>query len=58
MAHKIQVVMGKDIKREAVLIDPSIPAGDNPQTGAQAKNVIAKGESSREVARKLYGKRK
>lgn len=57
MAHKIKVVMGMDIKREAVLIDPSISANDNPQTGAQARNIIARGRSNREAAAQLYGRR-
>lgn len=48
--------MGTDIKREAVLINPNISASDNATTGAQAKNVIATGESSRAAASKIYGK--
>lgn len=56
MAHKIKVVLGRNIKREAVLIDPNISAADNAKTGAQAKNVIATGPSSRAAASKIYGR--
>lgn len=56
MAHKIKVVMGTTIKREAVLIDPNISANDNPQTGVQSKNIIERGSSSKEVASKHYGR--
>ena len=58
MAHKIKVVMGTDIKREAVLIDPSVAAGDNPQTGAHSKNVIATGTTAAQLASTIYGRRK
>lgn len=57
MTNKIAVVMGKDIKREAVLIDPNISASDNGTTGAQAKNIIATGASSRQAASKIYGRK-
>lgn len=56
MSNKIKVVMGTDIKREAVLIDPNVSANDNSRTGAQARNVIASGGSSREAASKIYGR--
>jgi hypothetical protein len=56
MAHKIKVVLGTDVKRESVLIDPNISATDDPTTGLPAKNVIAKGKSSKELANTVYGK--
>jgi hypothetical protein len=58
MDHKIKVVVGTDIKREAVLINPNISASDNPTTGEQAKNVIAEGQSSTQLLKKYYGKGK
>lgn len=53
----IKVVLGKNVKRTAVLINPNISAADNPTTGEEAKNIIATGSSSKEAASKIYGKR-
>jgi hypothetical protein len=59
----IKVILGNNIKREAVLIDPNVSASeptfatDNPQVQAEApNNVIAAGENSRSLLRKLYGR--
>jgi hypothetical protein len=55
MNNKIRVVYG-DIKRESVLIDPSIPVSPSDKQVDQ-NNIIATGASSRELLKKKYGKR-
>jgi hypothetical protein len=58
----IKVVLGSNIKREAVLINPSISAAeptfntDNPQPQTEPSNVIASGETSRSILKKVYGR--
>lgn len=59
----IKVVLGSNIKREAVLINPGISAAepsfntDNPQAGTDTpSNVIATGETSRSILKKVYGR--
>jgi len=57
MTHEIKVVLGSDIKREAVLIDPSIPvniSGSNNQDNTT--NIIAEGTSARELLKQKYGR--
>ena len=53
--QKIRVAYG-DIKRESVLIDPSIPVTLSDDDKEQ-KNVIAQGQSTKELLQKKYGKR-
>lgn len=55
-SKQIKVVLGTNIKRTSVLINPAISANDNPTTGEEAKNVISSGSSSDEVLSKIYGK--
>jgi NAD(P)H-flavin reductase len=54
MNNEIKVVYG-DVKREAVLIDPSIPvalSGSNEGTENNQSNIIAEGTSTRELLNK------
>jgi hypothetical protein len=60
---KIKVILGTSFKREAVLINPGISAAEpvfneqNPSTISEApNNVIATGETSRSILKKLYGR--
>jgi hypothetical protein len=61
MAEKIRVVLGTNIKREAVLINPAISAAE-PTFNADSKrleaqtNVIATGETSRKILKDVYGR--
>jgi hypothetical protein len=57
-SDKIRVVLGTDIKREAVLINPEISAADatNGSSVVLAKNVIAHGATSQQLAKKIYGR--
>ena len=63
MSNKIRVTIGANFKRESVLINPAINAGEpviNAENLAQAKenpegNIIARGTSTRDVLRKIYG---
>jgi hypothetical protein len=53
--QKIRVVYG-DIKRESVLIDPSVSVSQS-ETDTDQKNVLAHGQSTKELLQKKYGKR-
>jgi hypothetical protein len=63
MAHKIRVTLGANFKREAVLINPAISAAeptiskDNLEglNETSPSNVIATGETTRQILRKIYG---
>jgi hypothetical protein len=55
MNKNIRVVYG-DIKRESVLIDPSIAVSQTDKEVDQ-NNVIAKGESTGQILKNKYGKR-
>jgi hypothetical protein len=63
MAHKIRVTLGAKFKREAVLINPGISAAEPTITkdnleglqDAPPSNVIATGETTREILKKIYG---
>lgn len=63
MNDKIQVKMGTNIKREAVLIDPSVNLADpSVETAADASrtdrsNIIATGTTTSEIMQKLHGGR-
>jgi hypothetical protein len=59
----IKVVLGSNIKRESVLIDPNVSASeptfgaDSPQVQAEAPtNILAIGENSRSLLKKVYGR--
>lgn len=64
-SHKIRVMVGTNFKREAVLINPNVSAAEptiNASNLSAAKenpnsNIIATGETSREILRKIYGRR-
>jgi hypothetical protein len=64
MAHKIRVALGADIKREAVLIDPSVSAAEPTFTAESAENandfpnsnIIASGKNSRQLLKEIYGR--
>jgi hypothetical protein len=58
---KIRVVLGDNIKREAVLINPGISAAEPTFTPEDAatdapNNVIATGETSRQILKRVYGR--
>lgn len=62
MSTKMKVMIGAKFRREAVLIDPNINAAEptfdpaNPGAVSEAPdNVIATGETSRGILRKIYG---
>jgi hypothetical protein len=62
MNQKIRVMLGTDIKREAVLINPSVSAAEPTITAENVNqetptNVIATGENSRQILKNLYGRR-
>jgi hypothetical protein len=59
----IRVVIGSNIKREAVLINPAISAAEpsfnteSPAAQIEApNNVIATGENSRQILKRFYGR--
>jgi hypothetical protein len=58
---KMKVMIGAKFRREAVLIDPNINAAEptfNPENPGlvreEPNNVIATGETSRGILRKIY----
>jgi hypothetical protein len=58
---KIKVALGSNIKREAVLINPSINQveptfGIDQSQADEPSNIIATGENSRQILKRFYGR--
>jgi hypothetical protein len=63
MSSPIQVALGTDIKRESVLINPSVTAAEplfNPSSDSAPveapNNIIATGKNSRQLLKEIYGR--
>ena len=62
-SHKIRVTLGATFKREAVLINPAVNAAEPTITKENLEglndnadsNVIATGETTRQILKKVYG---
>ena len=52
--QRIKVVLGSNVKRESVLINPNVGVSGEETDN----NVLATGTSSAAIAKKLYGRRK
>lgn len=52
----IRVVIGENVKKESVVINPKVSSSDNWKTGEKDKNIMSKGKTSREALRKVYGR--